>query len=84
MAELVDAHVAMGSPCTSGLGSQTGMLDSILLDKRPELTLTNLDRGLPRCASGKEPACQCRRHKRCGFDPGWGRSLVRGRDNPLQ
>ena len=19
--------------------------------------------------SGKEPACQCRRHKRCGFDP---------------
>ena len=20
-------------------------------------------------ASGKKPACQCRRHKRCGFDP---------------
>ena len=44
MAELVEAHVAMGSPCTSGLGSQTGMLDSVLLDKRPELTLTNLDK----------------------------------------
>ena len=25
--------------------------------------------GLPRCCSGKESACQCRKHKRCGFDP---------------
>ena len=25
--------------------------------------------GLPGGASGKEPACQCRRHKRRGFDP---------------
>ena len=24
---------------------------------------------LPRCASGKEPTCQCRRQKRCRFDP---------------
>ena len=23
----------------------------------------------PGCASGKELACQCRRHKRCGFNP---------------
>jgi len=23
---------------------------------------------MPGCASGKEPARQCRRHKRCGFD----------------
>ena len=45
MAELVDAHVTVGSPCTSGLGSQTGILDSILLNKRPELTLTDLDKG---------------------------------------
>ena len=22
-----------------------------------------------RCTSGEEPACQCRRHKRCGFHP---------------
>ena len=26
-------------------------------------------RGLPRWHRGKEPACQCRRHKRCEFDP---------------
>ena len=26
-------------------------------------------RGLPGGISGKEPACQCRRPKRCGFDP---------------
>ena len=25
--------------------------------------------GFPGGASGKKPACQCRRHKRCGFDP---------------
>ena len=25
--------------------------------------------GFPRGTSGKEPARQCRRHKRCGFDP---------------
>ena len=30
--------------------------------------------GLPRWHSGKESACQCRRHKRCGFDP-WGRKI---------
>ena len=24
---------------------------------------------LPSLRSGKEPACLCRRHKRCGFDP---------------
>ena len=25
--------------------------------------------GFPGGTSAKEPACQCRRHKRCGFDP---------------
>ena len=25
--------------------------------------------GFPGGAKGKESACQCRRHKRCGFDP---------------
>ena len=29
---------------------------------------------LPRGAGGKEPACQCRRHKRYGFDP-WVRKI---------
>ena len=28
----------------------------------------------PGGASGKESACQCRRHRRCRFSPGWGRS----------
>jgi len=31
--------------------------------------------GLPRWLSGKELACQCRRHKRCGFDP-WVRKIL--------
>ena len=30
--------------------------------------------GFPGCISGKEPACQCRRHERCGFDP-WARKM---------
>ena len=30
--------------------------------------------GLPSGTSGKEPACQCRRHKRCGFNP-WVRKM---------
>ena len=33
--------------------------------------------GLPGGASGKEPACQCRRHKRCSFDPWVGTILWR-------
>ena len=40
--------------------------------------------GFPGGASGTEPACQCRRHKRPGFDP-WGGKIPRGEhDNPLQ
>ena len=40
--------------------------------------------GLPRWLSGKEPACQCWRHKRCKFDPWVGRSPGEGHGNPLQ
>ena len=29
--------------------------------------------GFLRCLSGKEPTCQCRRHKRCGFYPSVGK-----------
>ena len=34
--------------------------------------------------SGKESACQCRRHKRCSSIPGSGRSPGGGNGNPLQ
>ena len=34
--------------------------------------------------SGKGLACQCRRHKRCRFSPGSGRSCGEGHGNPLQ
>ena len=33
--------------------------------------------GLPGCASGEEYACQCRRHRRHGFDPWVGKILWR-------
>ena len=41
-------------------------------------------RGSPGGASGKEPTCQCRRHKRCRFDPLVGKILWRQQGNPLQ
>ena len=28
-----------------------------------------MGRGFPGCTNGEEPACQCRRLKRCSFDP---------------
>ena len=31
-------------------------------------------KGFPGGTSGKEPACQCRRHERCKFDP-WVRKI---------
>ena len=36
--------------------------------------------GFPGCTSGKEPTCQCRRHKRQGLDPslGWEGTLEEG------
>ena len=35
-----------------------------------------LSRGLPRWLSSTEATCQCRRHRRCGFEsPGWGDPL---------
>ena len=40
--------------------------------------------GFPGVASGKEPACQCRRQKRLMFIPGLGRFPGGGRGNPLQ
>ena len=33
-------------------------------------------------ASGKEPTCQCRRHKRCGFDPWVGKICWRRKWQP--
>ena len=40
--------------------------------------------GFPGHTSGKEPTCQCRRCKRFGFIPRWGRSLGGGHGSPLQ
>ena len=39
---------------------------------------------VPGGASGKEPACQRRRHRDSGFTPGLGGSRGRGNSNPLQ
>ena len=46
--------------------------------------LANVNKGFLRQHSGKESACQCRRHKRLKFDPWVRRSPRGGNDNPLQ
>ena len=38
---------------------------------------------LPRFHSGEEFACQCRRHKKQGFSPWWGKTPWGGNGNPL-
>ena len=43
-----------------------------------------LDQGFTGSANGKEPACQCRRHKRHRFNPWVGKILWIGNGNPLQ
>ena len=40
--------------------------------------------GFPGGTSGKEPTCQCRRHKRCEFYPWIGKTPRVGSGNPLQ
>ena len=35
--------------------------------------------GFPGVSSGKEPACQCRKHRRPGFDP-WVRKILWSRE----
>ena len=41
--------------------------------------IINKNKGFPIGTSGKEPACQCRRHKRCGFDA-WFRKIPLEKD----
>ena len=49
------------------------------------LFFTKLDDwGFPGGTSGTEPACQCRRGKRCGFHPWAGKTPGGGPGNPLQ
>ena len=52
--------------------------------KYHHLRNTAAQSGLPRWCSAEEPACQCRRRKICGFNPGSGRSPGGGIGNPLQ
>jgi len=45
--------------------------ERVFFYKSPEFCSHKFVLGFPGGTSGKEPICQCRRHKRCGFDP-WG------------
>ena len=43
-----------------------------------------MSKGFPGGPSGKEPACQCRGHKRCGFEPWVGKIPWRRAWQPTQ
>jgi len=63
---------------------QMGMLRSRWKCSTTEIRMcVFLGPGFPGGASGKEPACQCRRHKRCGFYP-WVGEIPWKRILPLQ
>ena len=47
-----------------------------------ELPRLSKEKGFPGSASGKEPTCQCRRLKRCGFDPWVGKIPQRRAEQP--
>ena len=60
--------------------------DSLPLEPSGKLMVYHISSrilGFPGGASGKEPACQCRKHKRQGFNPWVGKILWR-RSWPLQ
>ena len=46
------------------------------------LPTAHFEMGFPSAASGKEPACQCRGHKRCGFSPWVGKMPWRRAQQP--
>ena len=48
------------------------------------LDFSHLSDGLPRWLSGKESACQCRRHRTQEFNPWVGKISGEGSGNPLQ
>ena len=50
----------------------------------PSTVFQTLCKNVPVGASGKESACQCRRYKRCEFDPWVGKNPWRGNGNPFQ
>ena len=58
----------------------TWSFSSCLMNQRINL----LKMGFPGGASGREPNCQCRRHRRCGFSPCVGKSPWRKSGSPLQ
>ena len=48
------------------------------------IQLPAFSQGLPGRLTGKESTCQCRRHRRCEFDLGLGRSPRERNSTPLQ
>ena len=85
-----EVMVALGSEPSSSVWSKTRFLshhadysDSQQVEATRRLISAGRETGqsnhqsFPGGASGKEPVCQCRRHKKQGFDPWVGKTLWR-------
>ena len=91
-----DSHIPTSSPTHDiikmlHLGAIWGKENTASIsqmNKEPQATealcLRKGSKGFPGGASGKEPACQCRRHRSKVSIPGSGRSPGGGHGNPLQ
>ena len=70
------------------IDEHSSKLSRSLKTRKPQETITVWrrlkDMRPPRWCCGKEPSCQCRRHKRCRFDPWVRRAHGGGHGNPLQ
>ena len=63
------------TPYLSGLSKSHFKLRNTRVWVKGLLWITKGSLGFPGGTSGKEPTCQCRRHKRCGFHP-WVRKIL--------
>ena len=73
--------------CSNRCGVSSVNAEEISCEKRHpvnnfRLLVSNALR-IPRWLSGKEPTCQCKRYRRCGFDPWVGKISWRRKCNPL-
>ena len=75
------AHQA---PPSLGFSRQEHKVKSSKKKKSRKMSRGHTYQGLSQWLISREPACPCRRQKRCGFDPGLGSSPGKGNGNPLQ
>ena len=76
-------HNIQNVACIHPIFTKPDEVNSIIHFPEQKLEFQRDKVACPGAATGEEPACQCRRHKRHGLIPGSGRSPGEGIGNPL-